>query len=363
MRKVLGIAGTAKNTGKTTTLLSAMEYLSKRVSPEALFLTSIGYDGEDFDNITGLPKPKVDVVPGSLVATALPLMKASSVEFDCMNDTGVRCALGRVFIGRARTRGRVVLAGPTSTKALTEILGQAPEGSLVLLDGAFSRLSPMVLATHLVLATGAARNRDPRRIALELDTVSAIMKIPPADGLDNRPGSEKAKASLRLTGGLFLKGQGQELSWMLTGSNETPEIVLVEGVVNPAVLMEALKEVNGHPGLSFVFSHPIAMLLSGDLGLWDEVLDLAGKLGHRVFVRNTGKLLGVTVNPYLPEYQPGTRRFIASHVPPRVFLEDIRNLVSLRCTDIVLEGPDILYSWLEEMLSTDEKTSGKREGS
>jgi molybdopterin-guanine dinucleotide biosynthesis protein len=53
----LGVLGTAKNTGKTTTLNALLKCLSEKL----LALTSIGFDGEDLDHITCLPKPNVFV--------------------------------------------------------------------------------------------------------------------------------------------------------------------------------------------------------------------------------------------------------------------------------------------------------------
>ncbi|MBA7549071.1 hypothetical protein ES705_41544 [subsurface metagenome] len=55
--KVLGILGTAKNTGKTTTTSTLLKIANNRNL--SVGITSIGYDGEDVDNITGLPKPRI----------------------------------------------------------------------------------------------------------------------------------------------------------------------------------------------------------------------------------------------------------------------------------------------------------------
>ncbi|MBU4562316.1 hypothetical protein KKB17_02785, partial [bacterium] len=55
--KVLGILGTAKNTGKTTTTSALLEIANNKNL--SVGITSIGYDGEDIDNITGLPKPRI----------------------------------------------------------------------------------------------------------------------------------------------------------------------------------------------------------------------------------------------------------------------------------------------------------------
>jgi uncharacterized NAD-dependent epimerase/dehydratase family protein len=73
--KTLGIAGTAKNTGKTTTLQAVVRAI--RRSGTGVYLTSIGYDGEEVDTVTGLPKPKVVVEEGDMVATALSFLRSS----------------------------------------------------------------------------------------------------------------------------------------------------------------------------------------------------------------------------------------------------------------------------------------------
>ena len=348
--RVLGIAGTAKNTGKTTTLLEVLGYLSSL--GRRVFVTSIGYDGEDFDNITGLPKPRVFIPEGTLVATALPLIQASSVKFTDLQDTGVRCALGRVFVGRASAGGKVVLAGPTSTRDLLSVMKFAPKMCTVLLDGAFSRLSPMVVAGALILATGAARSPDSHRLAREVEIIGKIMSLPVhgffASG--SSPGGDPGSAgrTINVEGGLFLKGQGKELGWRLIADGPGQTVVYVRGIVNPAVFDETLSELEGYrrDPVVFVISHPILMLLSGDVLAWEDVLCRAEEMGFVVAVGSSSELLGVTINPYRPSYESATGRFVATYLPPRTFLDDIRNLTSVPCTDIILEGPEKLRSWL-----------------
>jgi len=339
--RVIGFAGTAKNTGKTTTLVEAIKYFAE--NQKKLFITGIGYDGEDFDNLTGLPKPRVLVPEGAIVATALPLLESSDANFTNLKDTGIRCALGRIFYGTATASGRVVLAGPASTRDLSTVLGFAPEDSVVLLDGAFSRISPMVVADALILATGAARSRDSHRIAREINAIHRIMDLP----VDQTSGDRV----LNISGGLFLPGQGQELAWRIK-SDGKPRTVHVSGIVNPQVFLEALQEmsVNGHRGVSMVFDHPIMLVLSGDLLRWEEVFSTIAEAGLTVGVRESTTLLGVTVNPYTPT-ESGPGNYIATYVPPEAFLSDIRTLTKIPCTDIMLEGPGKLHSWLESLLN------------
>ena len=87
----LGIAGTAKNTGKTTVTAAIMDELRRRGVP--FYLTSIGYDGENLDNVTGLPKPKLPVQVGDIVATAEKCLLASTARFETLAQTGVNMTL------------------------------------------------------------------------------------------------------------------------------------------------------------------------------------------------------------------------------------------------------------------------------
>ncbi|MGI6620123.1 MAG: hypothetical protein ACOX35_01540 [Bacillota bacterium] len=348
--RVLGFAGTAKNTGKTTTLEATIKFFADK--HKNLFITGIGYDGEDFDNLTGLPKPRVFVPEGAVVASALPLLESSDAKFTDLRDTGVRCAVGRIFLGTATAPGRVVLAGPASAKDLSAVLAFAPDDSVVLLDGAFSRISPMVVADSLILATGAARSRDSHRIAREINAIHKVMDLPVIYGPSPGPGTGQTSGdgTLNVSGGLFLPGQGQELAWRLDGAGK-PSTVCVTGIVNPQVFLEALGEMDldGRRDLTVVFDHPIMLLLSGDLLRWEEVFGAIPEAGLAVGVRASTELLGVTINPYTPT-ESGAGKYIASYVPPESFLGDIDGLTQIPCTDIMLEGPGKLHSWLEKFL-------------
>lgn len=361
MRIVIGVAGTAKNTGKTSTLLQTTEFFNS--VGKDVFLTSIGYDGEDFDNITGLPKPRIFVPKGAMAASALSLLKSSPADFRDLRYTGVDCALGPVYVGTATSTGKVVLAGPTNTEDLISVIEFAPSDSTVLLDGAFSRLSPMVVADCLILATGATRSTDPVKLAKEVNAIFRVMSLPE---VSDRPmerhatydsseaGSIGSDSVITIPNGLFLKGQGRKLGIRLV-QDGMPSNVRVEGVVNPGVFLEILEviggfskgTVNGRLPILFVFDHPIMLLLSGDIMLWDRVLDRLSQFGCGAAVKDTTQLLGVTINPYtLSQLDNG--KFVAGQVDPKEFLENVRNRAKVPCTDIVLEGPSVLYSWLEQ---------------
>lgn len=348
MRDVIGIAGTAKNTGKTTTLQAVAAYLRARRLP--LFLTSIGYDGEELDNVTGLPKPKVTVEEGDQVATALPLLEHSAARFSGFVDTGVKCALGPVYYATATKPGRVVVAGPASTQEVSQILKVAPGDRTVLLDGALSRLAPLSLATSLIIATGAARSEDPRFLARELRGISSVMSLP--------KWTPTRTTGVKVPGGLYAAGSEAFIPGLLRSQygrldSRPPKgrvRVDIEGPVNPQILLSLVSSLKEVPvKASFVANHPVDLLLSGDHTAWPTVISEVVTGGHALSVRHPARLLGFTVNPYLPRFDPQRGSYRADQVPSRPFLEAIRAAVEAPCTDIVLEGRGVLEDWLSTL--------------
>jgi len=400
LAKILGIAGTAKNTGKTTTLQAVVRFL--REMRTGVYLTSIGYDGEEVDTVTGLPKPKVVVEEGDMVATALPLLKASPARFTRLEYTGVDCALGPVYSGVATSPGRVVLAGPLSTRDVATVLKSAPTERVVLLDGAFSRLAPMVLADALILATGAARSPDARRIAAEMEALSSVFGLPEHAGYAASGGGNSGEAwvpkdsdFLTFAEGLFVDGQDLDIVSGVAGAlgidpsqvapapsspmgvtlcgedmDETarPAVtVQIDGVVNPTVFLAMAEKVAGviagnsrRPcsgmryeatprfSVEFVLDHPVHLLLSGDIAEWVGALRKVGEMGFRVSLKRRTELLGFTVNPFRPEYDPIRNAYVALYVDAGEYLKEIRSITQVRCTDIVYEGTHALESWLVE---------------
>ncbi len=357
---VIGIIGTAKNTGKTTTFNAVARYL--RQSKRDLVLTSIGYDGEDLDTITGLPKPRVDVEPQDTVITAHPLLQSSTARFQQVIDTGVRCALGSVCVALAATPGKIVLAGPTSTKDVATVLGYVTrepktkeKGRIVLLDGALSRMSPMTLATHMLVATGAARYRFPGFVVQGMEDLWSAFSLPV---------EKKVSPHLLWSQGLWVNGSAQCLfeavrhldrqrSGSAAGFDKPDELIIrIDGVVNPELLDGFLARLDAHGirEIAMSFQHPIHLLLSGDPAMWRSIVLSGRRGGYRVSVSCSSQILGFTVSPYFPEYNQSKREYVASYVSPGQFLREIRSLTALPCTDLVLEGTSTLESWIDKVV-------------
>ena len=108
--KTLGIAGTAKNTGKTTTLTTILQEVDR--FDLTVGITGIGYDGEEKDNVTGLPKPRVNLKPGQYLVTTRRCLQAGTAGYRILAETEMMTPLGKLVYARIQKEGLVVVAGP-----------------------------------------------------------------------------------------------------------------------------------------------------------------------------------------------------------------------------------------------------------
>lgn len=184
--------GLAKNAGKTTALVATLAELHR--IGVAAGSTSAGRDGEDFDALTGEPKPRFRLWPGQFVASAQSTFASATLT------TGPRQALpfatrfGPVELARVETAGEIEVMGPT-TASQTAAAAAALAGAgarLVLLDGAFGRraFASARVADGVVLAVGMAAGRaletvlERARLAAALITLGAAPAGSPARLID-----------------------------------------------------------------------------------------------------------------------------------------------------------------------------------
>ncbi|MFZ5825484.1 MAG: hypothetical protein ACOY94_14380 [Bacillota bacterium] len=337
----IGVVGTAKNTGKTTTLVALLQALAGAGLRPAV--TSIGFDGESQDHITGLPKPRIDVTKGALVATAERVLPEGTAALEPLCRTGVQTALGEVVIGRATASGRAVLAGPATGAGLRQVLeALVPlEPDLCLVDGAFGRMAPMVETDGLILATGAARSQDLATLVAETRALLWLFRrraLPPADLPLVRAGNLLTPAAgAALAGELAAaaaRGSGVRLD--LTGAIAQPAL---------AALLDNL------PALPFRLEvrapDPVRMALAGPpaptAALWRR-LSRRGRVG----VAKPLPLLAVTVNPFYPE--PALRGYEAAFIDARALHAAMAGALSVPVIDTVKEGKEVLFAKIRRKL-------------
>ena len=159
--KVISIIGLAKNVSKTTTLNHIINLLKDKVT---LGITSIGRDGEPYDAITELPKPKIIIEKGTIFATAADCLKNSDIESELIKITDFTTPLGIINIYQAKNKGNVEVAGPSINKQLKHLCNDMLKigCDVIFIDGAFDRrsfASPLI-SDATILSTGASVSRN-----------------------------------------------------------------------------------------------------------------------------------------------------------------------------------------------------------
>ena len=159
--KIVTIIGLAKNVSKTTTLNHIINLLGDK---HTIGVTSIGRDGEPYDAITELPKPKIIVEEGTIFATAEDSLKNSDLEAELIKNTDFTTPLGIINIYRAKNKGFVELAGPSMNKQLKNLCNDMLKigCDVIFIDGAFDRRSfaTPLISDATILSTGASVSRN-----------------------------------------------------------------------------------------------------------------------------------------------------------------------------------------------------------
>lgn len=349
----LGIAGTAKNTGKTTTTAAILSVLRQRGIQ--FFLTSIGFDGEDLDNVTGLPKPKVAVEPGDIVATADRCLTLGTARFDRIADTGIQTALGPIQLLRVTAAGLIVIAGPNKSSEVRRLLRlfRTLGPGFSLFDGALSRIAPLVETDGLVLATGAAFSSDIPNLAVETNRIEQILQLPYLSGssnlflappkticvfdCDEQPGTSWSCASL-------LCPQTASDMASCIGAGET---LVIPGIIGE----EALDRLTCHwlerrQSGRLIFADPVKLLVAGKASKFCEQLDRLQLAGIQVGVLKRLPLLAVTINPFYPQYRIENQTYHPAYVDFHRLQVTIRSHVETPVYNVVQQGAEKLVDTL-----------------
>jgi len=330
MAIVLGIAGTAKNTGKTTTTKAIMEEV-QRDKKRVLGLTSIGYDGEDVDNITGLPKPKIEVWSGALVAVAERSLEASSAKIEFLEKTDIATPLGKVILGKVIKGGTLLIAGANKSKELRRIISllQHYGANFIIVDGALNRIAPMVEVDIIIIATGAAKTPNITELAWETESLVEILQYPIFSITENM---------IKMASVLDIRA-AQRLAAVLLNNQE----VVIDGVVSSQGLEYLIKKGQGLKGKRLILPDAIKLLVCGEVRNIYKLLSRLKELGLEIGVKKEVRVTALTVNPYYPQFRFSFNDYQAAYVDRDLLYESIRNSVNIPLFDIVEEGGSKLY--------------------
>lgn len=355
---VLGIAGTAKNTGKTTTtmaLLKAAAHKGHRIA-----LTSIGYDGENVDNVTGLPKPRIEVQPGSLVVTAEKCIAWGSARLEVLERIeDMAVPLGKICIAGVLEPGKVVIAGPNKGSHLTRVIEMVArqQVDLLIVDGALNRIGPMVKTHGIVLATGAARNPAIEELVAETEAFDKIFNLPGL-AVDNVVSQECDQITVVTANGnsflpissLATPEVASSLAKIVSSNNT--KMIIIPGMVDCHSL-KALLDYCGTAvnSTTWVFQDPIKLLVGGNPVDVSGVLEQLASLDGSVTVRNKVPLYLITINPFYPAYSFEDNVYSSAYVDAVYLKAALQQAVSSPVIDVLQEPVEEAYELLYRQLA------------
>jgi|GEM_PF-224279 len=356
----IGVIGTAKNTGKTTTISFLMKRSYQTGLPIAV--TGIGYDGEAIDNLTLLPKPRLDVFPGLLIATAEECVRQANLKYDLIMTTEENTSLGKVQLIKVRSEGRILLAGPNNTESLERLL--APLGKkapLILIDGALGRMVPMSAADAVIFATGAARTTDISSLASKMKAIQNIFHL---EGFPNIPCPQKMpdhvcvheengrEKTLPETS-LLREKDGKALAQLLS---DRSLYTYLPGAVTLAAWRGFFNEnPKGLNRMIFYFRSP-AMLLAGGkpLEVWKNMEELLNR-GVRASYLHPLPILAVTINPFYPKQKGRRGLFEPAFVDENQLFKEFSRQLELPLFNILKQGGESLFKLVRSESFSKEK--------
>jgi len=300
----VSVVGLAKNAGKTVALNSLIRQANAKGI--TLGLSSVGYDGEKVDLVSRLAKPRIEVAPGTLLATAVATLERATASLEILSATNFFTALGEVLLVRSREGGRVEIAGPDSYSEMGLCLARLAQlgSKLVLLDGALDRIggAAPTLTEAAVLATGAVVGGSLDRILSRTLHAVGLFGLPEVSDEKMQAG-----ASLAMQSGLLHLLVGQELRALPFSSalghaaavaDSLPQDVPCALVIPGAITENLLTELAARPRLCrntrLICKDPTHIFALPEV--WQKYVGRGG----RVEVLKNISLLAVTVNPTAP---------------------------------------------------------------
>lgn len=189
--RIIGTLGTCKNAGKTTVLNYLLDTYHEQCP---VGITSIGYDGEATDAVTLLPKPRIKVYPGMLVATAASCLETAEAKFEYLVETPIHTVVGRIHIVRITHSGIMEVAGPSMVSQLDHLCKEMLELGCekVIADGAAGRISFGVIADSVVLSVGAAMSNTIGKTVETAAHLAGLLSLEPIEGITKLKRPENA---------------------------------------------------------------------------------------------------------------------------------------------------------------------------
>jgi hypothetical protein len=304
---IIGIVGTAKNTGKTTTLAALIEEAGRR--RRRIGVTGIGYDGEEIDTITGLPKPRLMLQPGTIVATSEQCLLTTSAGYAVIKKTGAETALGAVVIVEILRAGLMVLAGPNTKRLLRELIAElgTMELDALFVDGSLNRIAAMSVVDTMVFTTGASRSVEILFLSEEARAICGVFNgtAYPCDA--SADGIELQDATGRIVGmlpmrSLFDVDDARRVLDAVEASKEPVVRIVIPNMVSLPAFEYASQRLRpiDRAGSTIIISDPTIALLAGEPIAMFRWMQTSSESGVSLGYRHAIRVAAMTVNPFYP---------------------------------------------------------------
>ena len=269
--ETIAVCGMCKNAGKTTVV---NHIISEFHTEFKTGLTSIGYDGEETDEITLLKKPRINVFPGMVVATCESCLEKSTTPYKILERTGMKTVLGEILVIEATDTGIMEVSGPSSVSQIIDIcmIFRKAGCEKIMVDGSAGRLSFAAGLDCMVLSVGAALSNNMNTVVRLAEHQERLLRLSECDGPLYEAGTEAP---------YIIRGSGAFLTFDFRG---------------PVVDEDIDDILKNHRGVEkrIAANDPSALFVSPQL--YKKFLN---RNGH-VCVRNTINLVAVTINPMSP---------------------------------------------------------------
>ncbi|MEW6653517.1 MAG: hypothetical protein AB1394_08620, partial [Bacteroidota bacterium] len=341
----------AKNTGKTTTLSFLIKGLLN--NEIRLAVTSIGYDGEEIDNITLLQKPRLYFEKNTIVATSEKCLKNCEANFEFISGTSLVTPLGKVIIVRITKPGMIVLAGPNRAAALKEVINLIKERAgcdVLLVDGSLNRLSPMMYLDKLIFTTGASRNVDVKILASEMLLIEKVFSFPLTKhknrifDYDNSVILKKGNGDAETIYPSCDLNNLHSLASCITQDAAALYIPALLSVREFGEIIEIIKERIGDNKLELIIKSPIMLLLSGEFSLILLILERMQLAGVELTYLQKPELSAITINPFYPKID--NYHYVKSYVDKEAFRREMDSVLTTpvyNIKEIGSEGPNEIF--------------------
>lgn len=319
--KTIGVIGTAKNTGKTTTLSYILKQLIERGSN--ICLTGIGYDGEEIDNITNLPKPRLFLEQNTFVATSEKCLHNSDAKFDIIEETSFTTALGKIFLIKITKPGLMVIAGPNTKNGLRELINIVRERTncdVMLVDGSLNRISPMYNLDKLIFTTGASRNTNIDRLVDEMLIIERLFRLNLSEQYFDDEVITIKYSNKILPLGINSLVDENDFVILEKYLDENVKKIFIPGLIsvdfinkNIERLLKSIKE-----PIEIIFHSPIQLLLTNEFSFISQLLEGLEKYGTKISFKFKPELSAITINPFYPREE--NFNYVASFIDKNILL-------------------------------------------